>query len=471
MSTLIGRKKEVEELSKSLKTESSELVILYGRRRVGKTYLVRQFYKNKIVFEITGLYKGGLKDQLKIFHKELAQKNPSKKLDFPNNWLDAFALLENHLNTLKTKKKKVIFFDEFPWIATHKSKFLMAFENFWNHYCTQRNDLIVVLCGSAASYMVKKVVKNKGGLHNRLTRKIRLLPFNISETKQFLKSKGIDYTDFDIVQLYMCIGGIPHYLEKLDKGLSVAQNIDKLCFSDSSFFRNEFEELFSSLFENSELHTLIVKTLATVNKGITRKELVQKTGIPSGGDLTNKLFELVESGFVSNYPYYKNKKHLMLYRLSDEYSKFYLKFIDKNKHNGEGTWQRLSTTQSYKSWCGFAFEQLCLKHIHEIKKALKIDAIYSINSSWFNKNAQIDLLIDRDDNVMNICEIKFYNSPFSIDKKYYLELKNKIAEFKEESQTNKNIFLTCITTHGVKENSFSREIINNNLKINILFSI
>ncbi len=470
MSKLIGRISEIKMLKEAFESDKSELIAVYGRRRVGKTFLIRQLYDKNMVFELTGLHGGSMRDQLINFNKEIRKHVSRGKLETATTWLDAFSHLEEYLNSLKGKKKKVLFIDEFPWIATAKSKFLMAFENFWNNYCTKREDLIVVICGSAASYMVQKIIKSKGGLHNRITRKIRLLPFNLKETDLFLKSKGISYTEYDTIQLYMAIGGVPHYLEKLQKGLSVAQNLDELCFSKDGILNDEFNQLYTSLFDNSERHMIIIKTLAEFNKGITRNELIKKSGIPSGGDFTLKVNELLESGFISEHPFYKNKKQLTLFRLSDEYSKFYLKFIDNNKRGGLGTWQRLSISQSYHSWTGFAFEILCLKHIQQLKKALRIDAIYSRNSCWFNKNAQIDLLIDRDDQVMNLCEMKFYSAPFTIDEKYYLNLKNKIAQLQNEIQVRKNIYITMVTTYGVKENKYSKELVQSNLDMSCLFS-
>lgn len=317
--------------------------------------------------------------------------------------------------------------------------------------------------------MLQKIIKNKGGLHNRITQQIRLLPFNLHETDLFLKSRGIRYTQYDVAQIYMMMGGVPHYLEKLQKGLSVAQNIDQLCFSKDGLLRYEFDQLYASLFDNSEKHLSIIKILDQCNKGITRQELLEKSKIASGGDFSLKLAELTESGFVREYSYFGNKKQLTLYRLSDEYSKFYLKFIQNNKDNGDGTWQRLHKSQSYISWSGFSFETVCLKHISQIKKALRIDAIYSINSSWFNANAQVDLLIDRDDNIMNLCEIKFCNAPFAIDKKYYLNLKNKISELQKETATSKNIFLTMVTTFGLKKNEYSNELVSNTVELRDLF--
>jgi hypothetical protein len=346
----------------------------------------------------------------------------------------------------------------------------MAFENFWNTYCTKRDDLIVIICGSAASYMVQKIIKNKGGLHNRISRKIRLLPFNLFETEQFLLKNGIKYTRYDLIQIYMALGGVPHYLEKLSKGLGASQNIDKLCFSKDGILNDEFNQLFASLFDDSERHMKLTKTLARSNKGLTRNELINQSKIPSSGDFSSKLEELIESGFVTVYPYYQNKKQLTLYRLSDEYSRFYLKFIDNNKNGGEGTWQKLCTTQSYLSWSRFGFETLCLKHIQQIKRALRIDAIYTLSSSWFNENAQVDMLIDRSDNVMQLCEMKFYKGVFTIDKSYYLNLKNKIVELQQDTKTRKNIFVTLITTYGIKENEYSKELVQSHLEMDVLFS-
>lgn len=470
MSKLIGRKYEINLLQECLSNNGSELIAIYGRRRIGKTFLIREFFKKHLAFEVSGLHNGNMNDQIKNFTNEIHKKDRTLKSDTPLDWLTAFTLLETYLNKLKKPGKKVIFIDEFPWIATARSKFLMAFENFWNHYCTKRKDLIVIICGSAASYMIQKIIHNKGGLHNRITRQIRLLPFNLAETQQFLKSRGIDYTLYDIIQIYMAMGGVPHYLEKLRRGASVAQNIDQLCFGKDGTLRNEFNQLYVSLFDDSEKHLAIIKTLASSNKGITRPELAAKSGINSGGDLSLKLEELTESGFVSEYPYYGNKKQLTLYRLSDEYSKFYLKFIQNNRNSGSGTWQKLFKSSSYLSWAGFSFETLCLKHIVQIKKALRIDAIFSTNSSWFNDTAQIDLLISRDDNIINLCEIKFYNTIFTIDKRYYLNLKNKTEALQLAIQTRKNIFITMITTFGLNENKYSRELVQNSIRLEDLFT-
>ncbi|MEX0813834.1 MAG: ATP-binding protein [Chitinophagales bacterium] len=468
---LAGREKEVKRLEKALKSDKAELIAIFGRRRVGKTFLIREVYQSHIQFELTGLHNGLMADQLENFHFSLSNKLDS--IEKPKSWLQAFGQLSEYMDGLSSKKKKVIFIDEFPWLATRKSKFLMAFEHFWNSYAVKKNDLIVVICGSAASYMVKKIVRNKGGLHNRITEKIRLLPFNLYETKLFLKSKKIHYSDYDILKIYMTIGGVPFYLDKLEKGESVPQAIDRMFFHKDAPLRNEFKDVFASLFENHERHSAVIRALANSRKGISRKQILKKTGLVTGGRLTQTLEELEESGFIEVYHSFGNLKKDALYRLNDEYSLFYLKFIEQSRAKGKGTWLAKSNGQAYKSWLGFSFETVCLKHIEEIKKALGIAAVDSENHSWSDKNedegAQIDLLIDRADNVINICEMKFYSAEFTIDKKYANELRNKVNLFRENSNTRKNLFLTMITTYGLKQNPYSLELVQNELKMNALF--
>lgn len=318
--------------------------------------------------------------------------------------------------------------------------------------------------------MVQNIIKNKGGLHNRISHKIRLLPFNLNETELFLRARKINYTRYDILQLYMVMGGIPHYLEKIKRGKSAVQNIDLMCFDKDGTLNDEFNQLFASLFSESDTHLKMVETLSSVKKGITRDELIKKTKLKGGGAFSAKLEELIESGFVTEFGFFKNKSKQTVYRLTDEYSLFYLKFIKNIKRSGRGTWQRLFTSQSYISWSGLAFENTCLKHVSQIKKALGIEAVYSENSSWFNKKAQIDLLIDRDDNIINICEIKFYKTPFLIDKSCFNDLKKKVTELKSVISVRKNVFVVMITSFGVVANKYSSEIIENDLKMDCLFS-
>ncbi|OYT14855.1 MAG: ATPase, partial [Bacteroidetes bacterium 4572_77] len=294
--------------------------------------MIREVYRKNMAFELTGLYEASTKDQLHNFLIQL--QHSSKRFSStkaPKNWLDAFQLLMQYIDGLKNKKKKVIFIDEFPWIASARSSFLSAFEHFWNTYCTKRNDLIVVVCGSAASFMINKIIKNKGGLHNRITHKIRLMPFNLQEVKQFLLKKNIKLSNYDILQLYMVMGGVPYYLNHIKKGESVAQNIDRLCFSDHGALVDEFNSVFQSLFSNSEVHQRIIRALAKVKKGVSRKKLLEICGIKSGGVFSKALNELTESGFAIQNKAFSKKTKDSLYSLTDEYSLFYLKFMEQHK--------------------------------------------------------------------------------------------------------------------------------------------
>jgi len=471
MSKLVGRKRETGILLGALDSDRSELIAVYGRRRVGKTFLIRKVYSEHIRFEFSGMHEVPLKQQLENFHLTLSAKNSN--FNKPTNWIEAFHQLRQYFDRLTSNKKKVIFIDEFPWLDTRKSNFFPAFDNFWNSYASKRNDMVVVICGSAASYMIKKIIKSKGGLHNRLTHKIQLAPFNLNETEQLLKYNKVKLTRYDIIQLYMAIGGIPHYLDKILSGESVAQALDRLCFSENGFLRLEFSNVFASLFDQYENHEAIIRALAKVRKGLTRTEILTKSKLKSGGTLTHTIQELEESGFIEKYIPYKGTKDAT-YRLSDEYSMFYIKYIEKTKATKNGIWMKMQGQQSYKIWSGFSFETICIKHLEQIKEALKISGIHTEHGSWIEKNTengvQIDLLIDRDDHVINLCEMKFYNTEFSIDKKYANEIVKKMNTFTERTKTKKSVFITFITTFGLVSNQYKKQYVQNELTMECLFT-
>jgi AAA+ ATPase superfamily predicted ATPase len=467
---MIGREYEIERLTESLKSNSSELIAVYGRRRVGKTYLIRNVFKKRISFEITGLYGGKKENQLDIFFDEL--KKVSKKLkeqDKPSDWKEAFELLKKYITALKNVEKKVIFIDEMPWLDTHKSDFRMYFGHFWNTFCEKRDDIIVIVCGSAASYMLQNVISNKGSLHARLTYKLQIKPFTLYETKAYLESKNIKWGHYHILHLYIAIGGVPQYLSKVRKGESVVQAIQRMCFDENGDLVNEFEEIFESLFNNSSSHIAIVKALGQLSKGIERDELIKKSKQYGGGAFTRALDELIASGFISKYLPFEKKSKKTLYRLSDEYSKFYLKYIEPYKNQGENFWKTMFQKQSYISWAGFNFETICLKHVPQIKKALKIEGIHSISSSWSGEDAQVDLVIKRNDHWINLCEMKFYNSEYKIGKNEFENLKNKVEKFKNETGTKDAVVITMMTTYGVQKNEYFHQIVENNFTMEILF--
>lgn len=477
MEQLIGRTAEIEILNKALNSNTSEMISVIGRRRVGKTFLIKSVYKDYIAFSITGVQDTPLNEQLSNFVYLLQEETQSKiPYKTPNNWMEAFQLLIGFLKDKQrtTDKKLVVFFDELPWLASRRSGFLRGLSFFWNSWAVDQN-IIVVLCGSAASWMIRKVVHHKGGLHNRITRRIYLEPFSLKETEFFLQSRNIYFDRYQIVQLYMTMGGIPHYLKEIENGKSAAQNINQICFAKNGLLRDEFSKLYPALFKNAENHITIIRALATKKIGLTRKALTETTKLPEGGTMQRVLEELEQSGFISIYQPFGKKKKERLYRLTDEYSLFYLQFIDGKIFKDTTIWDKLTQTQSYRIWSGYAFESLCLKHVLAVKKSLQIAGIYSEVSSFYKKGTseekgvQIDLLIDRNDHVINLFEIKFYNTPFVMTKEYAQKLRLKMALFQAYSKTKKQLFLSMITTFGVVQNRHSLGLVHHNLTLDDLF--
>jgi uncharacterized protein len=471
---IVGRVEEQKGLNIALNARNSRLVAVYGRRRVGKTFLIREFYSSHTVFEITALYKKSMPLQLKHFQNTLSKYTLTPKKQAINSWFDAFDALEKFISSKKDKKRKVIFIDEMPYFDTPRSNFLTAFENFWNGYCVKRKDIVLVVCGSSASWIIKKIFKSKGGLHNRVTDKIRLLPFTLNETEQFLKAKNLKWSRYDILQLYMCVGGIPYYLDQIRRGEGLSQFIDRACFDEQGFLYNEFSELYSSLFEESDKHYEIINILSKVKQGIRRDEILSKSNYNSGGNFTKALDELIEAGFVTSTLPFGLKSAKELYRLSDLYTIFYFKFIYKSTSLGKNTWLNKSKGQSFISWCGLAFENICLLHQAEIKSALALDAVYTQAGTWRTSNTkqgiQVDLIIKRADRILHVCEMKFTKSEFVIDKDYAKQLRNKLDIISQQSIfKNHSLFLTFVTTEGVKDNQYCQELVQNEVKMDDLF--
>ncbi|WP_300599508.1 ATP-binding protein [Niabella sp.] len=476
MGAIIGRVEEIQILSDIKRSPEAELVAVYGRRRVGKTFLIRSFFEKEMAFEISGLHDAVLQEQLENFKDCLLKTTTKKKLPIPETWLQAFQQLIRMLQPQIAKRKKVIFFDEFPWLDSPRSGFMPAFENFWNSWASRQKNLIVVICGSAASWMIRKIVNNRGGLHNRLTRQIRLLPFSLAETEQFFRAHPIKLDRYQIVQLYMAMGGVPQYLKQVKRGESAIQAIDRICFAKDSYLANEFSNLYRSLFDNAQHHIAIVKILSAKPSGLTRNELIDALRLSSGGGITQTLDELTESGFIKSYiPFGKTVKN-SIYKLIDEYSLFYLKFIAPNKGSGKGTWVKLFNTSSWKSWSGYAFEAICQKHLEQLKAALGISGIHTRESIWrataptaARQGAQIDLVIDRNDRCINIFEMKFSASMFVITKSYRSALFNKQELFIETTGTKKTVFIGFMTTFGVKNADDYAGLIQHQFTMDVLF--
>lgn len=473
-SEIIGRKKECDRLDECMNADQAQLVIVYGRRRVGKTYLINEYFENRFAFKITGAYGQPKEVQLKIFDTSLSRQKRNNKLN-SKDWFDAFNNLRDYLETLDTNEKQVIFFDEMPWLDTQKSSFLAAFEWFWNDWASTRRNLVFIVCGSATSWMDEKIANNKGGLFNRQTCKLFLKPFSLNEVEEYLKYKNIEWSRYDIVQCYMIMGGIPYYLSLLNSKLSLSQNIDALFFTDRGELSDEFEHLYRTLFTNSASYIKVVEALSKKKGGLTREELLKATGRQTGGDLSVILKNLELSGFIRISNFFNKKKKNALYQLCDYYTSFYFKFIKENYGKDDHYWSNAVDNPAKRTWEGLVFEQICRDHVSSIKKRLGISGVLSEESSWYVRGdteiqgAQIDLLISRRDHVTNLCEIKFSTGEYVIDKDYDLKLRNKIEAFRRDTSYKGTIQLVMITTFGLKKNQYS-SLIQNQIVLNDLFS-
>ena len=469
---ILGRGAEKGRIKEIIDSSKPAFVAIYGRRRVGKTFLIKEYFNNKFTFYATGLANSNTKTQLvnftvfinKYFNTSYA---PAK------NWLETFAILKDELS--KIKGDKLIFIDELPWFDTKKSDFLTGLEFFWNSWASTQNNLKLFVCGSAASWMINELIKNKGGLHNRVTHRFKIEPFTLQETETFLQAQDIQLDRYQIVNLYMVMGGIPYYLEQIKKGESAAQNIERICFSENGPLRTEFTFIFSSLFNNSEKHEKLLRKIYELGNRATRDNLIKHLNILSSGDFSIKLNELEESGFLKSYTPLGVRKSKKIYVISDYYSLFYFKFIENAGKYEAGNWINRINDTATNVWAGLTFEQVCWDHTQNIKKHLGIDGVYSETSTWIKQGddesdgAQIDLVFDRKDRVINLFEIKYSINPFEITKEYDLKLRNKVGAFIKSTKTKKTIFLSMITTYGLVKNAYARSIIQNELTMDDLF--
>lgn len=472
----VGRTKEIRVLEASLQARQSEMIAIIGRRRVGKTHLVRKVYGKQLDFDVTGLQQSSNNLQLENFANKLNEyARPSLPIKNIRNWLEAFNLLKQYLDTKKKGKKKVVFFDEVPWIANIRSGFLEALGHFWNDWAAY-NNVVVVICGSAASWMVKHVVHHKGSLHNRITRMIHLQPFTLTETREFLVHNKVDWSDYSISQLYMVMGGVPHYLKEVNKGESVAQTIDRLCFTPYGLLYDEFDKLYASLYDQPANHIAVVRALGSKWMGMTRLQLVKATRLSDGGGFSRILDELEQSDFITSTRPFNKKKKDTIYRLIDNYSLFYLRFMEDRRKSGKGSFLSLAQMGVWKQWCGYAFENVCMGHIGQIKEALGISGVYTEIGSFVERGSeehagiQVDLLLDRADHVVNIVEIKFYQDVFTITKRYATELQAKVNSIRSVLPSRKTAALVMITCFGVRSNSYYHDLVQRDITLTALFA-
>ena len=427
MAAIIGRKEEQRELHRLYESEEAELVVVYGRRRVGKTFLVNQtFSQAGFAFKVTGLYKERMARQLENFVLALREYSGTESWVMPKTWMEAFGQLKQYLKGKLPEGRQVLFFDELPWMDTKGSRFLSAFEWFWNSWGSSQENLMLIICGSATNWIINKLFKQKGGLYNRANSKMYLKPFTLLETEQYLKKQGIEMERYDIAQAYMIMGGIPYYLKQLEPGRTLADNIDNCFFKKNGKLWDEFDNLYETLFDQSDYYLRIVEALSSKRVGLTREELIVLSRLPDNGLTSKALKDLVNCGFVRSCQYYGRKAKTQTFQLADYYTSFYLRFVKDNYGHDEHFWTHLLDNPKKNSWLGYSFEQLIKDHIDQVKRALGIGSVLTQQSSWFITQrdldsedihgAQIDLVIDRRDKAINVCEVKFYGGEFTIDK-------------------------------------------------------
>lgn len=468
----IGREKEQEQLKDYIGSNQSEFIAVYGRRRVGKTCLIQQVIGNDYAFYVAGMNRVTMEIQLANFMQGIRKHRPDEPLPHVKTWLDAFIALESYLESLP-EGKKIVFIDEMPWMDTPRSNFISGLEHFWNSWASWRDDIKLIVCGSATSWIINNLIKNRGGLHNRVTHKIPLKPFTLRECREFFMAKGFRLSNKQIAECYMVLGGVPFYLEKLNKGEGVAQNIDRLIFDEDGELHDEFQSLYNSLYKNATNHIKIVTALVTKGHGLTRKELIEKTKLPDNGKFSLMLEELQSCGFIRSYEPYLSKMRrkaltedrlspVTLYQLVDPFTLFHFQVMRKADAHDPNYWSNNQNSHVYSTWSGLSFEMLCLNHVEQIKMALGISGITANAFSWLGKgkdrSAQIDLLIDRADKTINICEMKFYNKPYAMTAKDEEDIERKVTSFIEATHTDKNIIVTMITAKGLERNEHSEGI-------------
>ncbi len=457
---IIGRIDEQRQLKACVDSGRPEFVAVYGRRRIGKTFLVKQFFKEKFDFYITGAYQADRREQLFNFKMTL-QSYSGVKRPQPKSWLEAFFQLRDYLTTLGDRRK-VVFIDELPWFDTPRSHFISAIELFWNQWASDQN-IVLVVCGSATSWMINKLLGDKGGLHNRITHSIYLAPFTLGETEALLRENHIVFSRYQTLECYMILGGTPYYLNMLRPDLSLSQNIDRLFFSENGELRREFDFLFRSLFRDSNLYRRVVEALSKKGKGMTRQELLDETRVSNNGNFSQVLDDLCNCDFVRRYSSFGKKQRDVVYQLTDLFSLFYLRYVRNANGIDENFWLDSVDSPSRRAWTGYAFEQVCLHHIKQIKKALGISGVLSNVCAWSvppttlpdgtrQPGAQIDLVIDRRDQTINLCEMKFAMQSYELSPEYMRHVIERRELFRQSTGTHKALHITFVTTFGLTAN-------------------
>jgi AAA+ ATPase superfamily predicted ATPase len=451
---VVARDRELKIFHQVEQSRKSECLAVYGRRRIGKTYLIDETFNNHpFYFSFTGTKNSPHKKQIKKFMRKLVRLARKMKVTIPkraSDWDEALDILFQVVERAKTDptQKKIIFFDELPWLCSHKSGFLEALDYFWNDNLSKRRDSILIVCGSAAAWMIKQILNEKGGFHNRVTKSpIAMRPFTMKETKEYLHFRQItSLSDKQIVEIYMVTGGVAHYLDQLNPGESATQFINNNFFGTHGELRKEFSRLFKSLFDEYRKHVAVIRALADHPSGYTHHELLTALQLPSGGTFSEVLEELQESHFIQFNPKLGNKKKEGVYRLIDEYTLFYLKWVEPlgKNHRDNTYWNSQFGKRGYFTWLGHAFENVCFKHSEQIKADLGISGI-TANVFGYRGKTQMDMLIDRKDDTINLCEMKYTGSVFKLTAKEAKNIQDRKDELLSLVKTGTSVIVTLVT--------------------------
>lgn len=471
---LIGRHAEQKALGQIVKSSEAEFVVIYGRRRIGKTFLVNTFFDDCYAFKLTGLAKKSKREQLANFTTALNRYGNGGKFTKPRTWYEAFDKLRKLLEEKHIEGKKVVFIDELPWMDSRGSNLVSALEHFWNDWAGSQSDMILIVCGSATSWITRKILKNKGGLHNRVTQKLYLRPFTLAECKEYIINQGLIMEDKEIAECYMIMGGVPFYLKNLRRGASLSQNVDEMFFAEKGRLCDEFDALYASLFDKSENYIKVVEALSKKNKGLTREEILEVSRLKNNGHFSKILEDLTNCDFIRKYKGYGDKGRKAVYQLVDPFTLFYYKFIRQNAPTDKPFWQYQIGTRLHDTWAGLAFEQLCLNHHRQIEQALGISGILTKVYSWNSpsdaaEKAQIDLIIKRADKVVNVCEMKFYDGDYQMKKKDADDIERRVRAFRNAEKIRMAIHPVLVTTFGLSENQYSH-VFQNVVVLNDLFA-
>ena len=457
---LIGREEELRELEGHAQSGKPEFLVVYGRRRVGKTFLIREHFKNEFFFEHTGLASGSAAAQLTEFNKSLRRTRGGAHGDAAG-WPEAFDCLREHIEH-SDLERKIIFIDELPWMDRPKSLMLPALEHFWNGWASSRKDVFLIVCGSAASWVIARLLRDRGGFYGRITGRLLVKPFTLRDCEAFYREAGIVFSRYQMVESYMIFGGIPYYLSLMRRELGFSQNVDRLCFREGGALRDEYELLYRSLFKKAEGHMAVVETLAGKRAGLSREAVLKGSGLTDGGGFTRVLRELEQCGFIRRYAGYGKKARDALYQLADPFTLFHLRFIRGGSAHDAPFWSSYTDDGGRRAWTGYAFEQVALAHTGQIKRKLQIGGVLTRQYSWRSvksqPGAQIDLVIDRNDGVVNLCEMKYSRDEFEIDAAYEKQLRRRAEVFRSETSTKSALHTTFVTTYGLTRNEHSASV-------------